>query len=89
MKDPAQIERMPRADLRTLQLARLKSHLAQLEKLFARPGPVGRQLDFLVQELLREANTIGSKCSDAAVAHAVVEAKTHIERLREQVQNVE
>jgi uncharacterized protein (TIGR00255 family) len=71
------------------ELARLESHLAQLAKLFARPGPVGRQLDFLVQELLREANTIGSKCSDAAVAHAVVEAKTHIERLREQVQNVE
>jgi uncharacterized protein (TIGR00255 family) len=71
------------------ELARLKSHLAQLEQLLARQGPVGRQLDFLVQELLREANTIGSKCSDAAVAHAVVEAKTHIERLREQVQNVE
>jgi uncharacterized protein (TIGR00255 family) len=71
------------------ELARLASHLEQLGSLFSRAGPVGRQLDFLVQELLREANTIGSKCNDAAVAHAVVELKTHIERLREQVQNVE
>jgi uncharacterized protein (TIGR00255 family) len=71
------------------ELSRLKSHLAQLDALFERSGPVGRQLDFLVQELLREANTIGSKCNDAAVAHSVVEIKTHIERLREQVQNVE
>jgi uncharacterized protein (TIGR00255 family) len=71
------------------ELARLASHLEQLANLFSRAGPVGRQLDFLVQELLREANTIGSKCNDAAVAHAVVELKTHIERLREQVQNVE
>ena len=52
-------------------------------------GPWATQLEFLVQELLREANTIGSKCNDAKVAHAVVEMKTLIERLREQVQNVE
>ena len=71
------------------EVARLKSHLAQLAKVIAQPGCVGRQLDFLVQEVLREVNTIGSKCSDAQVAHWVVEAKTEVERLREQVQNVE
>jgi uncharacterized protein (TIGR00255 family) len=71
------------------ELTRLASHLEQWEALLAKGGSVGRQLDFLVQELLREANTIGSKCNDATVAHAVVELKTLIERLREQVQNVE
>ena len=71
------------------ELARLASHGAQLETFLGREGPVGRQLEFLVQELLREANTIGSKCNDARVAHAVVELKTSIERLREQVMNVE
>jgi uncharacterized protein (TIGR00255 family) len=71
------------------ELARLKSHLEQWETLLAKGQAVGRQLDFLVQELLREANTIGAKCNDATMAHAVVELKTLIERLREQVQNVE
>lgn len=71
------------------ELTRLKSHLDQWATLLGSAKPVGRQLDFLVQELLREANTIGAKCNDAEVAHAVVELKTWIERLREQVQNVE
>ena len=71
------------------ELARLESHIGQLRHLLEKDGPVGRQLDFLVQEFLREANTIGSKAGDAAVAHLVVELKTWIERLREQVQNVE
>ena len=71
------------------ELTRLASHLEQLERLFASTKPVGRQLDFLVQELHREVNTIGSKCNDATVAHWVVEAKTCVERMREQVQNVE
>ena len=71
------------------ELTRLRSHFAQFDSILARSGPVGRQLDFLVQELLRESNTIGSKCTDAEVAHAVVEMKTAIERLREQVHNVE
>lgn len=71
------------------ELARLASHIEQLRVLLERPGPVGRQLDFLVQEFLREANTIGSKAGDAQIAHRVVELKTWIERLREQVQNVE
>ena len=71
------------------EFARLQSHLSQLEQLLGGTKPVGRQLDFLVQEFFREANTIGSKCNDAEAAHAVVELKTLIERLREQVQNVE
>ena len=71
------------------ELARLGSHLAQLEKLMAKSGAVGRALEFLVQEFLREANTVGSKCNDAQVAHDVIELKTLIERLREQVMNVE
>ncbi len=71
------------------EVARLRSHLQQWESLLSKGGAIGRQLEFLVQELLREANTIGSKCNDAPVAHAVVELKTLIERLREQVQNVE
>ena len=71
------------------ELARLSSHLGQWASLLDKGGAIGRQLDFLVQEMLREANTIGSKCNDAEVAHSVVEVKTRIERLREQVQNVE
>jgi uncharacterized protein (TIGR00255 family) len=71
------------------EISRLASHLAQLRTLSSRAGSVGRQLEFLVQELLREANTVGSKCNDATVAHDVIELKTLIERLREQVQNVE
>lgn len=71
------------------ELARLASHLVQFDELLAKGGRAGRQLDFLVQELLREVNTIGSKCSDAEAAHLVVEAKTNVERLREQVQNIE
>jgi len=71
------------------ELTRLESHLEQFEKVLTKGGAVGRRLDFLVQELQREANTIGSKCNDAQVAHAVVELKTLIERVREQIQNVE
>lgn len=71
------------------EVSRLRAHLDQLEGLLSAGGAVGRKLDFLVQEFLREANTIGSKCSDAQVAHHVVELKAHIERLREQVQNIE
>jgi len=67
----------------------LEAQLGQLSKLLTKGGNVGRKLDFLAQEFFREANTVGSKCSDARVAHEVVELKTHIERLREQVQNVE
>lgn len=72
------------------ELARLRLHLEQLDALLATAGQgCGRRLDFLCQELLREANTTASKCQDAAVAHLVVELKAEIERLREQAQNVE
>ncbi len=71
------------------ELTRVASHLGQLDTLVAGDAPAGRPLDFLVQELFREANTIGSKCNDAEAAHLVVELKTLVERLREQVQNVE
>jgi uncharacterized protein (TIGR00255 family) len=71
------------------ELSRLESHLTQLDILIAKGGRLGRKLDFLVQEIFREINTIGAKCSDAKIAHWVVDAKTHAERLREQVQNVE
>jgi len=77
-----------RADV-SEELSRLTSHLEHLDAVLGEGGEVGRKLDFLVQELYREANTIGSKAGDAEVAHAVVELKTHIERVREQVQNVE
>jgi uncharacterized protein (TIGR00255 family) len=71
------------------ELARLQSHFAQFELLASKQEPVGRALDFLLQEVSRETNTIGSKCQDADVSHLVVELKSEIERIREQVQNVE
>jgi uncharacterized protein (TIGR00255 family) len=74
------------------EIVRLRSHVDQFRTLLGAgaPGsPVGRRLEFLLQELGREANTIGSKGSDAPIAHTVVELKTEFERLREQVQNVE
>lgn len=71
------------------ELVRLKSHLDALHDTAQMAEPVGRKLDFLVQELNRETNTIGSKASDTAIAQAVVAAKGEIEKLREQVQNIE
>jgi len=71
------------------ELARLASHGQQLSKLLDKGGAIGRKLDFLIQEFHREANTIGSKCNDAQVAHLAVDLKSSIERLREQAQNVE
>jgi len=73
----------------TEELARLDSHFDQFERTLEEAGPVGRKLDFLLQEIGRELNTLGSKSPDAGVAHLVVEAKTELERVREQVQNVE
>lgn len=71
------------------ELVRLGSHIAQIRATVELPEPTGRRLDFLVQELNREVNTIGSKASDTAIAQMVVDAKSEIEKLREQVQNVE
>ncbi|HEX3775464.1 MAG TPA: YicC/YloC family endoribonuclease [Polyangiaceae bacterium] len=73
----------------TEELVRLDSHFDQFQKLLAADGPVGRRLDFLLQEIGRESNTIGAKSQDAPIAHLVVEMKAELERIREQVQNVE
>ena len=76
----------------TEEIVRLRSHAQQFRRIVEEGGsgkPVGRRLDFLLQEFGREANTIGSKGCDAPIAHEIVELKTEIERLREQVQNVE
>jgi uncharacterized protein (TIGR00255 family) len=77
-----------RRDIRE-ELTRLESHMTQFQKILASPGPVGRKLEFLLQEMLREANTIGVKAGDLDMAQAVVAVKGLLERLREQVQNIE
>jgi uncharacterized protein (TIGR00255 family) len=71
------------------ELTRLESHGTQFASIVADDGAIGRRLDFLLQEMAREANTVGAKSPDAQIAHAVVEMKAEIERMREQVQNVE
>ncbi len=71
------------------ELTRLRAHLEQLARLLERGGPVGRPLDFLMQELNREVNTIGSKADDLEVSQAALAAKGVIEKMREQVQNLE
>ncbi len=77
-----------RSDI-TEELTRLESHCAQLAALLASNEAIGRRLDFLLQEMAREANTVGAKSPDAQISHAIVEIKAEIERMREQVQNVE
>ena len=71
------------------ETVRLRSHIAQFRGLLDAGSPVGRKLDFLIQEFNRESNTIGSKCNDAALAQVVVELKSEIEKIREQLQNIE
>ena len=71
------------------EAVRLRSHLAQLDSLLAGGGAIGRKLDFLLQEMNREANTIGSKGNDLEQARTVVEIKAELEKIREQIQNIE
>ena len=71
------------------ETVRLRSHLSQLRHLLAQDGAIGRKLDFLIQEFNREANTIGSKCNDIETAGYVVDIKAEIEKIREQIQNME
>ena len=71
------------------ETVRLRSHIAQVRAMLQEGSPIGRKMDFLVQEFNRESNTIGSKCSDAALAKVVVDLKSEIEKIREQLQNVE
>ncbi|MED5075466.1 YicC family protein, partial [Anoxybacillus geothermalis] len=71
------------------ELKRIRSHLAQMTDVLEADEPIGRKLDFLVQELNREVNTIGAKANDSLIAAQVVEMKSVLEKMREQVQNVE
>ena len=71
------------------ETVRLRSHLAQMNEMLTTGGAVGRKLDFLLQEMNREANTIGSKCTDVRLARIVVDIKAELEKIREQTQNIE
>ncbi|MBR3974075.1 MAG: YicC family protein [Oscillospiraceae bacterium] len=71
------------------ETVRLRSHLQQMNNMLTAGGAVGRKLDFLLQEMNREANTIGSKCSDVKLARIVVDIKAELEKIREQTQNIE
>lgn len=71
------------------ETVRLRSHVAQLRTMLGSNEPMGRKMDFLIQEVNRESNTIGSKCNDVAIAQVVVGLKAEVEKMREQVQNVE
>ena len=71
------------------ETVRLRSHLSQLRDMLMSDVPVGRKLDFLIQEVNRECNTIGSKCNDLTIAQDVVSMKAEVEKIREQVQNIE
>lgn len=71
------------------ETVRLRSHISQFKELLETSEPVGRKLDFLVQEMNREANTIGSKAQDVAITKIVVDIKSEIEKIREQIQNIE
>ena len=73
----------------TEETVRLRSHLAQLREVLATDGALGRKADFILQEINRELNTIGAKANDLAIARAVIEAKAELEKVREQVQNLE
>ena len=71
------------------ETVRLRSHISQLRSMLDTGSPIGRKIDFLVQEFNREANTIGSKCQNSDIAHIVVGLKADIEKIREQIQNIE
>ncbi|MBO4914929.1 MAG: YicC family protein [Oscillospiraceae bacterium] len=71
------------------ETVRLRSHVSQLRGMLASDEPMGRKMDFLIQEVNRESNTIGSKCNDVEIARVVVDLKAEVEKIREQVQNIE
>ena len=71
------------------ETVRLRSHIAHLGEMFKSQGPIGKKLDFIVQEMNRETNTIGSKCQDIEISRVVVDMKSEIEKIREQIQNIE
>ncbi len=71
------------------ETVRLRSHFTEMERILSSDGPAGRKLDFLIQEINREINTIGSKANDIQTAKLVVDLKAELEKMREQVQNIE
>ncbi len=71
------------------ETVRLRSHISQLRQMLETGSPIGRKIDFLLQEFNREANTTGSKCQNSEIAHVVVDLKSEIEKIREQIQNIE
>lgn len=71
------------------ETVRLRSHVSQMRAMLETGSPIGRKMDFLIQEFNRESNTIGSKCNDSAVTGIVIELKSEIEKIREQIQNIE
>lgn len=71
------------------ELVRLRSHIISYKKIFESSEPIGRKLDFLLQEINREVNTIGSKCNDFDTSSVVIEIKSELEKIREQIQNIE
>ena len=71
------------------ETVRLRSHISQLRTMLSGRSPIGRKIDFLIQEFNREANTIGSKCQNSDIAHVVVDLKSELEKIREQIQNIE
>ena len=73
----------------TEEIVRFRSHVIQLKNTLAQSNSIGRKLDFIIQEINREANTMGSKASDATITDCVVQLKCELEKVREQIQNVE
>ncbi|MBQ7756368.1 MAG: DUF1732 domain-containing protein, partial [Oscillospiraceae bacterium] len=71
------------------ETVRLRSHISQFRKLLEADEPIGKKLDFIVQEMNREVNTTGSKCQDLTITQMVVNLKSEIEKIREQIQNIE
>ena len=91
--DPARLEQeivlfAQKSDV-TEEIDRLTAHFSEIRRVFSQPGPIGRRLDFLMQELNREANTLSSKSTDTRLTNVAVELKVLIEQMREQVQNIE
>jgi uncharacterized protein (TIGR00255 family) len=91
--DPSRFEQevalwVERTDI-TEEMVRAESHLKQFRSLFKGQDPMGRKMDFLLQEIHREANTISSKANDAEISQRIVEMKSEIEKIREQIQNIE
>ena len=71
------------------EIVRLETHVSKFRKIVKKKGPVGKELDFLVQEMNREAGTISAKCKDAGISHLTIDIRLELEKIREQIQNIE